>query len=88
MVGMARSRVGVPLAFALLSVLSSPVARAGSEDPKGPAQSPVGILVYSKDGSDSLQGFCRDEGRNTICDVTEVRIIPPDVKRADENERH
>ncbi len=84
---MARRRFGIPLAVALTSILSVPIARAGSDGSKGPAQSPDGILVYSKDGSDSLQGFCHDEGRYTICDVTEVRIIAPDIKRVDENER-
>src|SRR5438067_8709186 len=55
---------------------------------KAPAKSPAGILVRSKDGSDSLQGLCHDEGRYTICDVTEVRIIPPDIKRVDDDERN
>jgi len=88
MARMVRRRFGIPAAFALICTLSSPIVQAGSDDPKEPAQAPVGILVYSKDGSDSLQGFCRDEGRYTVCDVTEVRIIPPNIKRADDDERN
>ena len=87
MARMVRGRFGIPAAFALTSILSSPMAQAGSGDPKEPAQSPLGVLVSTKDGSDSLLGFCHDEGRYTICDVTEVRIIPPDLKRVDEDER-
>src|SRR6266566_3701940 len=88
MARMVRGRFGIPAAFALTSILSSsPMAQAGSGDPKEPAQSPLGVLVSTKDGSDSLQGFCHDEGRHTVCDVTEVRIIPPDLKRVDEDER-
>jgi len=83
---MVRGRFGILAAFAL-TILSSPIVDAGSDNPKEPARSPVGILVSSKDGSDSLQGFCSEEGQYTVCDVTEVRIIPPDLKRIDENER-
>ena len=67
--------------------LLSSAALAEKDDSKTPARSPAGILVYSKDGSDSMQGLCHDEGRFTVCDVTEIRIIPPDMKRIDEEER-
>ena len=37
--------------------------------------------------SDGLQGLCHDEGRYTLCDITEIRIVVPDAKRVPEDER-
>jgi hypothetical protein len=85
---MVRRRFGIPMAFALISILSLPSAEVRGEDPKDPAPSPMGISVRSKDGSDSLKGFCHEEGQHSVCDVTEVRIHPPDLKHLDEEVRN
>src|SRR5436190_9857592 len=85
---MVKGRAITRAAPALACLLFTAILRAEGDDPKGPAQSPLGILVHSKDGSDSLQGFCKEQGRYVVCDVTEIRILGPDIKRVDEDERN
>src|SRR5262245_4954209 len=85
MARMVRRRFGIPVACTLISILSLPSAEVRADE--APAQSPTGISVRSKDGSASLQGSCKEQGRYTVCDVTEVRIFPPNLKRVDEEAR-
>lgn len=76
------------IALALMGLLSAiSITQGRDDDSTSEAQSPSVVLVYSKDGGNSMSGLCHDEGQNTLCNLTEVKIIPPDTKSADEAER-
>jgi len=76
------------IALALMGLLSAiSITQGRDDDSTSEAQSPSVVLVYSKDGGNSMSGLCQDEGQNTLCNLTEVKIIPPDTKSADEAER-
>src|SRR5262245_22984002 len=75
------------IAIALMGFMSAVSIARGGGDSTSKAPSPSVVLVYSKDGANSISGDCHDEGQKTLCNLTEIRIIPPDTKSADEHER-
>jgi hypothetical protein len=76
------------IALAVIGLLSAvSIAQSRDEGSSANAPSPTIVLVFSEDGADNISGSCHDEGQNTLCDLTEVKIIPPDTKRVNEDVR-